>query len=80
MFCRRFNYMKNIKDILSKRKYDGVPCPKCNGYGYFQLEDRIVWYRCTECQFETRANNYRDLRKEYHEKHKDDLEVVEVKC
>lgn len=68
--------MKQIKDILSKRKYDNVPCPMCNeDQGYFQLVEGINKFFCTCCRFSCNAKHYSDLRKKWHE---NNIEVREV--
>jgi hypothetical protein len=71
--------MEQIKEIISKRKYDNIPCFRCGeDQGYFQLVEGVNKFYCSFCGAECNAKNYSDLRKEYHLKHQDDLEVVEV--
>lgn len=71
--------MKQLKEILEDKNIKTPMCPKCGDrQGYIVLEEGISIFRCVACKYECKMKHYRDLLKEYHQAHKDDLEVVEI--
>ena len=73
--------MESLKQLIEKKIVRSPKCPMCGDrQGQIVLEEGISWFRCCACRYRTRMKSYRDELKEYHERTKDDLEVVEVDC
>lgn len=71
--------MEHIKEIIDKKKYNNIPCPKCNAdQGRFVPRGTTSWFECYECGFDCLRANYAYERKQYH-KREDELVIEEVK-